>query len=180
MSIRMVLILVAVCLGYSGATAQEHSHPTPRQLMIPASLFEKAVNCIKGFEGWHSARHHPYIGYGHRLLPGERLTCNLTKEQADSLLRADLIKRCSTFRRFGKDAGFRQDPEKHPYPQIGVRQPRYLSGIYQLLPLQGQTPRRSSETPENRVRPVLHSVILKQMSLEYPIKRISQGIFRVS
>ncbi|WP_302609831.1 glycoside hydrolase [uncultured Bacteroides sp.] len=104
MSIRMVLILVAVCLGYSGATAQEHSHPTPRQLMIPASLFEKAVNCIKGFEGWHSARHHPYIGYGHRLLPGERLTCNLTKEQADSLLRADLIKRCSTFRRFGKDA----------------------------------------------------------------------------
>lgn len=100
----MVLILVAVCLGYSGATAQEHSHPTPRQLMIPASLFEKAVNCIKGFEGWHSARHHPYIGYGHRLLPGERLTCNLTKEQADSLLRADLIKRCSTFRRFGKDA----------------------------------------------------------------------------
>ena len=46
----------------------------------------------------------PYIGYGHRLLPGERLTCNLTKEQADSLLRADLMKRCSTFRRFGKDA----------------------------------------------------------------------------
>ena len=104
MSIRMVLILVAVCLGYSGAMAQEYSHPTPRQLMIPASLFEKAVDCIKGFEGWHSARHHPYIGYGHRLLPGERLTCNLTKEQADSLLRADLIKRCSTFRRFGKDA----------------------------------------------------------------------------
>lgn len=100
----MVLILVAVCLGYSGATAQEYSHPTPRQLMIPASLFEKAVDCIKGFEGWHSARHHPYIGYGHRLLPGERLTCNLTKEQADSLLRADLMKRCSTFRRFGKDA----------------------------------------------------------------------------
>lgn len=60
MSIRMVLILVAVCLGYSGATAQEHSHPTPRQLMIPASLFEKAVDCIKGFEGWHSARHQPY------------------------------------------------------------------------------------------------------------------------
>ena len=104
MSIRMVLILVAVCLGYSGATAQEYSHPTPRQLMIPASLFEKAVDCIKGFEGWHSARHHPYIGYGHRLLPGERLTCNLTKEQADSLLRADLMKRCLTFRRFGKDA----------------------------------------------------------------------------
>lgn len=59
---------------------------------------------IKEFEGWHSARHHPYIGYGHKLLPGERLTCNLTEAQADSLLRADLIKRCHTFRHFGKDA----------------------------------------------------------------------------
>lgn len=67
-------------------------------------MFGKAVSLIKEFEGWHSARHHPYIGYGHKLLPGERLTCNLTEAQADSLLRADLIKRCHTFRHFGKDA----------------------------------------------------------------------------
>lgn len=104
MVVRMILIILSVSLGYSGLAAQGGGSPPPDRLMIPASLFEKAVDCIKGFEGWHSGRHHPYIGYGHRLLPGERLTCNLTKEQADSLLRADLIKRCSTFRRFGKDA----------------------------------------------------------------------------
>lgn len=67
-------------------------------------LFEKAVACIKVFEGWHTSRNHPYIGYGHRLLPGEKLTANLNKAQADSLLRADLRKRYATFRRFGKDA----------------------------------------------------------------------------
>ena len=71
---------------------------------IQSPLFEKAVACIKVFEGWHTHRNHPYIGYGHRLLPGEKLTANLNKAQADSLLRADLWKRYATFRRFGKDA----------------------------------------------------------------------------
>lgn len=67
-------------------------------------LFERAVACIKYFEGWHTARNYPYIGYGHKRLPGERLTSNLSQTQADSLLRADLRKRYVTFRRFGKDA----------------------------------------------------------------------------
>ena len=67
-------------------------------------LFEKAIACIKVFEGWHTVRNHPYIGYGHKLLPGENLTAHLTKAQADSLLRADLERRYVTFRRFGKDA----------------------------------------------------------------------------
>lgn len=74
------------------------------QTPIDKKLFERAVACIKYFEGWHTARNHPYIGYGHKLLPGERLTCNLSRAQADSLLRADLRKRYVTFRRFGKDA----------------------------------------------------------------------------
>lgn len=104
MVLRMILIILSVSLGYSGLAAQGGGEPPPDRLMIPASLFDRAVACIKNFEGWHYARHYPYIGYGHKLLPGEKLTCNLTKAQADSLLRADLIKRCSTFRRFGKDA----------------------------------------------------------------------------
>lgn len=54
------------------------------------------------FEGWHTGP--DYIGYGHRLLPGEKLTANLTEVQADSLVRADLLKRYATFRQFGKDA----------------------------------------------------------------------------
>lgn len=61
-------------------------------------LFEKAVACIKVFEGWHTGP--DYIGYGHKLLPGEKLTVHLTEIQADSLLRADLLKRYTTFGRF--------------------------------------------------------------------------------
>lgn len=68
------------------------------------TLFDNAVTCIKRYEGWHTVRDAPYIGYGHRLLPGEQLTANLTEAQADSLLRLDLMKRCAMFRKFGKDS----------------------------------------------------------------------------
>ena len=66
--------------------------------------FERAVACIKHYEGLHGPRNYPYVGYGHRLLPGERLSSVMTKRQADSLLRADLKKRLVTFRRFGRDS----------------------------------------------------------------------------
>lgn len=36
---------------------------------VPDSLFDKAVEFIKRAEGWHRGQM-PYIGYGHRLLPG--------------------------------------------------------------------------------------------------------------
>ena len=91
------------------------------QTPIDKKLFERAVACIKYFEGWHTARNHPYIGYGHKLLPGERLTCNLSRAQADSLLRADLRKRYVTFRRFGKDALILSeisDNKSYPNPSI--------------------------------------------------------------
>ena len=55
--------------------------------------FSLAIECIKRFEGWHGEkRHWPYVGYGHKVLPGERLTNDITKEQGDSILRADLRK----------------------------------------------------------------------------------------
>ena len=58
----------------------------------PPSDKDKAVACIKRWEGWHRGKM-PYIGYGHRLLPHEKLTENLSEAQADSLLRCDL-ERC--------------------------------------------------------------------------------------
>lgn len=67
-------------------------------------LFDDAVDCIKKYEGWHSAKNHPYIGYGHRLLPGEAIGANISETFADSLLRQDLRQKCSVFRRFGKDS----------------------------------------------------------------------------
>ena len=67
--------------------------------------FERAVRCTKYFEGWHSEKHHPYVGYGHKLLPGERYSARtMTKRQAEALLRKDLRKFCAMFRQFGKDS----------------------------------------------------------------------------
>ena len=65
----MRIDLIALCLfvscGSALATPQGGDSSPPEKLQIPASFFEKAVACIKEFEGWHSAKHYPYIGYGH-------------------------------------------------------------------------------------------------------------------
>ena len=67
--------------------------------------FERAVLCIKYYEGWHDIkRNYPYIGWGHRILPHEKFKKNLTYLQADSLLRSDLTKLCAMFRKYGKDS----------------------------------------------------------------------------
>lgn len=100
---RKVLFLISI-LFLSGPFVRAGNPVRTTSLKIPDPLFEKAIACIKVFEGWHTTRNYPYIGYGHKLLPGEKLTANLSKIQADSLLRADLRKRYATFRRFGKDA----------------------------------------------------------------------------
>ncbi|WP_174646410.1 MULTISPECIES: glycoside hydrolase family protein [Bacteroidaceae] len=79
---------------------------TDRQAAIYRLLpFERAVRCTKYFEGWHSEKHYPYVGYGHKLLPGEKLSARtMTKREAEVLLRKDLRKFCSMFRQFGKDS----------------------------------------------------------------------------
>ena len=67
--------------------------------------FERAVRCIKYYEGWHDIkRNYPYIGWGHRILPHEKFKKNLTYRQADSLLCSDLTKLCTMFRKYGKDS----------------------------------------------------------------------------
>ena len=85
-------------------------------------LFERAVRCTKYFEGWHSEKHHPYVGYGHKLLPGERYSARtMTKREADVLLRKDLRKFCAMFRKFGKDSLLLSeisDNRSYPNPSI--------------------------------------------------------------
>ena len=56
------------------------------------------------YEGLHGPKYHPYAGYGHKLLPGERLSPRMTERQADALLRSDLRKLCAMFRGFGRDS----------------------------------------------------------------------------
>ncbi|MBD5304375.1 MAG: lysozyme [Bacteroides sp.] len=70
------------------------------------SPFEQAVEIIKKYEGLHSARHWPLVGYGHKVLPGEKFNRNrpLSEVEAEALLRKDLLKNCAVFREFGADS----------------------------------------------------------------------------
>ena len=80
--------------------------PSQRDLGIfTLPPFERAVRCIKYYEGWHDIkRNYPYIGWGHLILSHEKFKKNLTYQQADSLLRSDLTKLCTMFRKYGKDS----------------------------------------------------------------------------
>ena len=95
--------LLAVCSV--SARNRRHEGTDGQAAIYRLPPFERAVRCTKYFEGWHSEKHHPYVGYGHRLQPGERYSARtMTKRQADALLRKDLRKFCAMFRHLGKDS----------------------------------------------------------------------------
>ena len=101
--ITILCSLLAVCSV--SARDSRHEGTDGQAAIYRLSPFERAVRCTKYFEGWHSEKHHPYVGYGHKLLPGERYSARtMTKRQADALLRKDLRKFCAMFRQFGKDS----------------------------------------------------------------------------
>lgn len=68
-------------------------------------LFERLVTSTKYFEGWHTQNTTPgHVGYGHKIQRGEHFPDALTRRQADSLLRSDLIQHYRLYSRYGKDA----------------------------------------------------------------------------
>lgn len=83
--------------------------PTERPASTPASIFElppfeRAVCCIRFYEGMHRAKDYPYVGYGHKLRPGERYSANMSTYEAEQLLRKDLRELCAMFRSYGQDS----------------------------------------------------------------------------
>ena len=114
----MVKFLLAVMSLVPACLASRAELP-PEIAKLP--LFERAVAVVRHFEGWHGPRHHPYVGYGHRLLPGERYSHRMTKRQAEALLRKDLRERCAVFRRFGKDSLLLSEiSDKSNYPNQNI------------------------------------------------------------
>ncbi len=81
----------------------EASSTAPEPQVSP---FEQAVEIIKKYEGLHSPRHWPLVGYGHKVLPGEKFSRNrkLSQTEAEAILRKDLLKNCAVFREFGADS----------------------------------------------------------------------------
>ena len=70
-------------------SAQEPERETAKEARIfRLPEFERAFLCVRYFEGWHSEKNHPYVGWGHCLQPGEKYSARtMTRQQADELLR---------------------------------------------------------------------------------------------
>ena len=94
---RNIISIILFTLTFAVASAQGHG-------IYRLSPFERSVATIKYFEGLHQVSDAPYVGYGHRLLPGEHYRLPLSHKQADALLRRDLRKLCKMFRSYGKDS----------------------------------------------------------------------------
>ena len=99
-------LLMALCLG-SNAQVREPSQL--EQVENKSSLydlppFERAVCCIKYYEGMHRKKDYPYVGYGHKLRPSETYSSNMSLREADALLRKDLRELCAKFSQYGKDS----------------------------------------------------------------------------
>lgn len=93
----MVLLPSGLTVGLSAQPVKMRQKPDPAK-------FELAVSLIKKFEGLHERDNFPYYGFGHRLLPGENLSYDMTEAEAEALLRRDLMKRYALFRSYSKDA----------------------------------------------------------------------------
>ena len=103
----LVLAFLAVMCLNVNAQAREPSET--RQLETMSSIydlppFERAVCCIKYYEGMHRKKDYPYVGYGHKLKSGETYSSNMSLKAADALLRRDLQSLCAMFSKYGKDS----------------------------------------------------------------------------
>lgn len=95
------LLLVAAVFGMCASLSADNAESEP-----PKSDFETAVEIIKKYETLHQPRHWPLVGYGHKVLPGEKFsrTKAMSEADADALLRKDLLKNCAVFREYGADS----------------------------------------------------------------------------
>ena len=103
----VILVLLAILIPLATRLPGEANAGSRIEKQVEnVSSFEQAVRIIKKYETLHSARHWPLIGYGHKVMPGEKYSRGkaLSEKEADALLRKDLLKNCALFREYGKDS----------------------------------------------------------------------------
>ena len=98
--LHLLIILFILGLGLGFAVSQSDTEPRK------APTFEDAIAIIKKYEGLSGPSHWPFIGYGHKVMPGEKFTRGkkLTEAEADALARKDYAKLCAKYREFGVDS----------------------------------------------------------------------------
>ena len=99
----IALITISLSVNAQPQTPTEENEAASKTL-FELSPFERAVCCIRFYEGLHRKKDYPYVGYGHKLRPGERYSSNMTAREAEDLLRKDLRELCAMFRSYGQDS----------------------------------------------------------------------------
>ena len=144
-------------------------------LLLGFLLFERAVVCVKFFEGFHGKGCYPYVGYGHQLQKGERFSSNMPEWQADSLLRADLMTQFDRFKCYGKDAlllsllaynvgagrilGYGKHPKSQLLRKIETGDRNYIQEYLSFCHYKGKILRGLVKKKESGICPVLYSLI---------------------
>lgn len=127
----LLFFTVMMCLNNKAQTFVNTSHDSINNSIYDLPPFERAVCCIKYYEGLHRKKDYPYVGYGHQLRAGERYSSNMSLREADALLRKDLKEFCSMFRKYGKDS-------------LLLATLAYNVGPYRILGCNGKHPRPKS------------------------------------
>ena len=94
----ILLLIVGITVGFAVSQSEAVLQKTP--------TFEDAIAIIKKYEGLSGPSHWPFVGYGHKVMPGEKFTRGkkLSEKEADALARADYAKLCAKYREFGADS----------------------------------------------------------------------------
>ena len=119
---RMALLLLLAAALCGNLPAQD-TEETARLLALFNShpKADIAVELIKKYEGLHDRSDFPYYGYGHKRLPKEKLSYDMTEAEAEALLRKDLAVRYKLFRKYEKDALILSEiSDKSNYPNQNI------------------------------------------------------------
>lgn len=101
--LSIILLSLTISVGCYGQNTSANKESRMSSLYdLPP--FERAICCIKFYEGLHRKKDYPYVGYGHKLLPGEHYSSNMSATEAEILLRKDMRRLCEFFRGYGKDS----------------------------------------------------------------------------
>ena len=92
------LFIVGIAAGFAIAESDAIQQKPP--------TFEDAIAIIKKYEGLSGPSHWPFVGYGHKVMPGEKFSRGkkLSEAEADALARKDYAKLCAKYREFGADS----------------------------------------------------------------------------
>lgn len=100
-----IIALISISLSVNAQSQKpSESNNAASNALFELPPFERAVCCIRFYEGLHRKKDYPYVGYGHKLRPEERYSSNMTALEAEELLRKDLRELCAMFRSYGKDS----------------------------------------------------------------------------